>query len=57
MHSAFALAFSLGRHAREAAPHFRVLGNRASSHVWQYLNDPVVAFDEFRTAAMAAEAT
>jgi hypothetical protein len=53
VHSAFAL--SLGGHAREAAPHFRVLGDRASSHVWKNLNDPVVAFGQFRSAAMAAE--
>ncbi|NUU16140.1 hypothetical protein HP550_02600 [Cellulomonas humilata] len=55
VHSAFALAFSLGGHARDAAPHFRVLGNRTSSHVWSYLNDPSAAFWQFHSAALAAE--
>jgi len=55
-HSAFALAFSLGGHAREAAPHFRVLGDRATLHLWRYLNNPAGSYAKFRRAALDAEA-
>ncbi|MDR3079778.1 MAG: hypothetical protein LBV60_02410, partial [Streptomyces sp.] len=36
-HSAFALAFSLGGHLKDAARHFTALGTTASKSSWQYL--------------------
>lgn len=53
-HSAFALAFSLGGHAREAAPHFRVLGDRGDLDQWRLVQDPMGTFLRFRRAAIDA---
>ncbi|MFJ8358775.1 hypothetical protein [Streptomyces sp. NPDC093984] len=52
-HSAFALAFSLGGHLEDAAPHFAALGNTASKSSWQYLADWKSRFAKYRTAALA----
>ncbi|MEV6736084.1 hypothetical protein AB0N14_03670 [Streptomyces sp. NPDC051104] len=52
-HSAFALAFSLGGHLEDAAPHFAALGNAASKSSWQYLADWKSRFTKYRTAALA----
>ncbi|MFJ1863682.1 hypothetical protein ACIOD1_03540 [Streptomyces sp. NPDC088097] len=53
-HNAFAAAHSAaGRHA-EAAPHFRALGDRASSFPWGYVdNDAEAAFTRHRKTALA----
>lgn len=49
--SRFALAYSLlGDHAA-AAPHFAAVGNVVST-VWEYFDDPVATFAEFRRKAM-----
>jgi len=52
-HSAFAMAFSLGGHFEDAAPHFAALGDRAAEFPWRYLHDPKAAFVEYRTSALA----
>ncbi|MFJ8947019.1 hypothetical protein ACIRG4_27920 [Streptomyces sp. NPDC102395] len=51
-HSTFAFAFSLGGHFEDAAPHFAFLGNRASKHPWDYMNDPKASFRKFRKSAL-----
>ncbi|WP_432134985.1 hypothetical protein [Streptomyces sp. bgisy154] len=55
-HSAFAMAFSLGGHFADAAPHFAFLGDRASDHPWRYLSDAGTAFRKFRKSALSAAA-
>lgn len=52
-HSTFALAFSLGGHLEDAAPHFTALGNTASESFWQYLPDWRNQFAQYRSAALA----
>jgi len=52
-HSAFAMAFSLGGHHADAAPHFRELGDRPTEFPWQYLSDPADAFVKYRKYALA----
>ncbi|MER7566401.1 hypothetical protein ABTZ93_26030 [Streptomyces sp. NPDC097941] len=52
-HSAFALAFSLGGHLGDAAPHFAALGDTAHESFWRYLPDWKTRFTEYRTAASA----
>ncbi|WP_328749727.1 hypothetical protein OHT57_30405 [Streptomyces sp. NBC_00285] len=52
-HSTFALAFSLGGHLTDAAPHFAALGDTASESFWRYLPDWKSRFTEYRTAASA----
>ncbi|GKQ34311.1 hypothetical protein ALMP_08620 [Streptomyces sp. A012304] len=53
-HSAFALAFSLGGHFADAAPHFAFLGDRASEFPWDYMSDKKAAFLKFRKSATEA---
>ncbi|MET8977717.1 hypothetical protein ABZX85_19070 [Streptomyces sp. NPDC004539] len=55
-HSTFALAFSLGGHHADAAPHFAELGDRASEFPWSYLSDPKAAFHKYRKSAREATA-
>ncbi|MHC5904086.1 hypothetical protein ACVNF4_09315 [Streptomyces sp. S6] len=55
-HSTFALAFSLGGHHADAAPHFAALGDRASEHPWAYLGDGKAAFRKFSKSAREAVA-
>ncbi|MCF3133234.1 hypothetical protein IPZ69_23375 [Streptomyces olivochromogenes] len=52
-HSTFALAFSLGGHLKDAAPHFAALGNTASESQWRYLGDWKGRYATYRTAALA----
>ncbi|MFJ9868555.1 hypothetical protein [Streptomyces sp. NPDC101165] len=52
-HSAFALAFSLGGHLKDAAPHFAALGNTAAEYLWRYLGDWESRYATYRTAALA----
>ncbi|MEV0177813.1 hypothetical protein AB0I54_00700 [Streptomyces sp. NPDC050625] len=52
-HSTFALAFSLGGHLKDAAPHFVALGNTAAESLWRYLDDWKNRFVKYRTAALA----
>ncbi|MGW1881096.1 hypothetical protein [Streptomyces sp. NPDC001970] len=52
-HGFFAATLSLGRHHAQAAQHFRVLGNRAGKHPWDYLGDPAVTFKEHRKTSLA----
>jgi hypothetical protein len=52
-HSAFALAFCLGGHVADAAPHFVALGNLGSESSWQYMPDWKSRFAKFRKAALA----
>ncbi|MFE0331330.1 hypothetical protein ACWEWI_12310 [Streptomyces sp. NPDC003753] len=52
-HSTFALAFSLGGHLEDAAPHFAALGNTAAKSSWQYLADWKSRFAKYRTAALS----
>ncbi|MHB9859701.1 hypothetical protein [Streptomyces sp. YIM S03343] len=51
-HSAFALAFSLGGHLTDAAPHFAALGNTASESPWWNLGNWRTRFAKYRTAAL-----
>lgn len=51
-HSAFAMAFSLGGHHKDAAPHFAALGDRVSESPWQYLADWRSQFAHYRTSAL-----
>jgi len=53
-HSTFALAFSLGGHHADAAPHYAALGERASEHPWAYLGDGKAAFRKFSKSAREA---
>jgi hypothetical protein len=52
-HSTFALAFSLGGHFEDAAPHFAALGDRASESPWSYLPDWKSRFAKYRRTALA----
>jgi hypothetical protein len=52
-HSAFALAFSIGGHAEDAAAHFASLGNRVNEYHWQYLPGWKAAFVKYRKSALA----
>ncbi|MET9427331.1 hypothetical protein [Streptomyces sp. NPDC003036] len=53
-HGFFAAALSLGGHYAEAAPHFRALGDAATRHPWDYLDDdPAAAFLRHRKHALA----
>jgi hypothetical protein len=52
-HSTFAMIFSLVGRYREAAVHFRAMGNLASKSPWSYLGDPVAAFQNHRATALA----
>ncbi|MDT0465262.1 hypothetical protein [Streptomyces gibsoniae] len=52
-HSTFALAFSLGGHPKDAAPHFAALGDTVAESSWRYLADWESKFAKFRTAALA----
>ncbi|GAV38688.1 hypothetical protein [Streptomyces acidiscabies] len=54
-HGTFALAFSLGGHHADAAPHFAALGDRAAGP-WSYLSDPKAAFRRYRKSAREAVA-
>lgn len=53
-HSAFALAFSVGGHLRDAAPHFDLLAGRGDAKQWGYVNNPTGAYLRYREAARAA---
>ncbi|WP_416972348.1 hypothetical protein [Streptomyces sp. 4F14] len=55
-HSTFAMAFSLGGHHADAAPHFAELGDRAAEFPWAYLSDPGAAFRKYRKSAREAVA-
>lgn len=52
-HSVFALVFSLGGHAKDAAPHFAALGNTLCDTRWGYLNDWPTAYAKHRATALA----
>ena len=52
-HSAFALAFSIGGHAEDAAAHFASLGNWVNEYQWQYLPGWQAAFVKYRKSALA----
>ncbi|MFF4572274.1 hypothetical protein [Streptomyces sp. NPDC001410] len=52
-HSAFALAFSIGGHAKDAARHFAALGDTASESYWEYLHNWKTWFANYRAAALA----
>ncbi|MDX3383841.1 hypothetical protein PV682_20580 [Streptomyces niveiscabiei] len=54
-HGTFAMAFSLGGHHADAAPHFAALGDRAAGP-WSYLSDPQAAFRRHRKSAREAVA-
>ncbi|WP_246561753.1 hypothetical protein [Streptomyces roseirectus] len=53
-HSTFAMAFSLGGHHADAAPHFAALGDRASEYPWSYVADPKAFFLRHRKSAREA---
>ncbi|MFK4101376.1 hypothetical protein ACI2L1_15105 [Streptomyces sp. NPDC019531] len=52
-HSTFALAFSLGGHAADAAQHFEALGDTSSEAFWRYLPDWRNQFTRYRADALA----
>ncbi|MFB7332492.1 hypothetical protein ACFC00_12670 [Streptomyces adustus] len=52
-HSTFAMAFSIGGHFADAAPHFAALGNRVTESPWHYLPDWRGQFTKFRKNALA----
>ncbi|MFJ6837007.1 hypothetical protein [Streptomyces sp. NPDC091209] len=52
-HNAFAMAFSLGGHHADAAPHFRELGDRPTEFPWHYLPHRTEAFVTYRNKALA----
>ncbi|MER5600563.1 hypothetical protein [Streptomyces sp. NPDC002265] len=52
-HSTFAMAFSLGGHFEDAAPHFAALGNTVAKSPWDYLPDWRNQFTKFRKSALA----
>ncbi|WP_405862887.1 hypothetical protein OG407_30960 [Streptomyces sp. NBC_01515] len=51
--SAFALAFSIGGHVKDAAAHFVSLEDRVSEYQWQYLPGWKAAFVKYRKSALA----
>ncbi|MFD9393436.1 hypothetical protein ACFWBB_22730 [Streptomyces sp. NPDC060000] len=51
-HNAFAFAFSFGGHVADAAPHFAILGDRATEDPWDCLPDMKAAFLRYRKAAL-----
>ncbi|AWZ09878.1 MULTISPECIES: hypothetical protein [unclassified Streptomyces] len=52
-HGVFAAVHCLASRWREAAPHFRALGNRMSAFPWEYLDsDPVAEFARHREIAL-----
>lgn len=52
-HSTFALAFSLGGHAEDAARHFAALGDRVTEFPWAYLPRWKSRYAAFRSTALA----
>jgi hypothetical protein len=52
-HSTFAMAFSLGGHLKDAAPHFAVLGDTVSKAPWDHLPDWQGEFAYYRANALA----
>lgn len=56
-HSSFAMAFWLGGHHADAAPHFERLGGRVSSFPWVYSSGGAADVADARTKALAAAGT